>query len=310
MAFKRGRKRQNWVAVRVKENENPWVTYAKRQVYRKNNCINLVCVGAPGMGKSWGLLSYFNMIDPEFDIERVFFKASKLMTFFKEQKSMKGKPFLFDEAGIDANNLKWRDEINKGLNAFFQTGRHKNYVFGMTVPYLQFISKGVRTLMTSKFIAKGHTGNKTIIAPRLMEYNADLDMFYNPRLFVLGDNCFCNELHLPKPPKQLIKDYESAKKEFTSGLFDEISKRMKGHEDKEMRLTKTEFTERQETVLRLLKEGKTRDEAANVFGCSTVNISVHINRLKKKGIIFTSNNDGTYKINDYRTETSNNDENP
>jgi len=38
--------------VYYKEQQNPWVSYAKQQTLRKNNCINLICVGAPGSGKA------------------------------------------------------------------------------------------------------------------------------------------------------------------------------------------------------------------------------------------------------------------
>ena len=170
----------------MKDEENVWVSYAKRQVTTKNNCINLICTGGPGSSKSWSILSYFCQIDPDFDLnEQCFFKAKELMRAFQHDKVVKGKPFMFDESGIDASNQNWQDEINKGLKAFFQTARHRNYIFGMTVPFMSFVSKGVRCLMNCHWKAQSWTAdNLSKIAPYVLEYNGDYDKFYWKRLLV------------------------------------------------------------------------------------------------------------------------------
>lgn len=224
-----------WPSVKLIEGENPWVTYAKKRVYKDNNCINLICTGGPGTGKSWGLLSYFCSIDPDFDVnEQCFFKAKKLIRCFQFSKNLKGKPFMFDEAGIDASSLNWQDEVNKGLKAFFQTARHRNYIFGMTVPFMSFVSKGVRTLMTVHWKAQGWTSkNQTKIAPYVLEYNGDYDKFYWKRLLVkvrVGLD-YCNEIRLPRPPKEKEREYEKMKQEFTQNLFKTIADKIEAKEE-------------------------------------------------------------------------------
>jgi len=225
-----------WGAVKQIEGENVWVTFAKKQTSIKNNCINLVCTGGVGTGKSWALLSYFYLIDPDFDLnEQAFFKAKGLMRKFERGGVIKGKPFLFDESGIDANSSKWQDEINKGLNAFLQTGRHRNYIFGMTVPFMSFLSKGVRTLMNCHWRAEGWNSlNQTRVKPFMLQYNGDMDKFYRKRLIVKTDigSSFCNELRLPKPPRPIVREYEKLKKEFTAELFKDIGDKIESKEDK------------------------------------------------------------------------------
>jgi hypothetical protein len=143
---------------------NPWAKYMKEQVLKRNNCVNLVNTGAPGTGKSWALLSLFNQIDPDFQLEgNWFFSAAKFMKAVKSENHKPAKLWALDEARIDLNNLNYFNELNRGLNAFFQTARHRRYIFGMTVPFLDFVSKGVRTLMTTQFRAEGWVKRKNLI---------------------------------------------------------------------------------------------------------------------------------------------------
>ena len=194
------------------EGENVWVTYMKDQVFNRNNCINAIITGKPGSGKSWGMLRLGYEIDPDFKIEgNLFFKAGEMMRAIKEyydredltDEEKKGKIWMLDEAGIDLNNLSYFDQINKGLNAFFQTARHRNYFFFSTVPFMNFVSKGVRTLMTAHFEGVGYKENKTILVPRIIDFDGNQDYFYRKRLLV--KNTFnhvglCNEIKLKKPP--------------------------------------------------------------------------------------------------------------
>jgi len=212
----------SWPLVHKKPNENPWVSYAKQLIYKKNKCMNLVVVGEPGNGKSWGLLSYFHLIDPDFNLdEQLCFRGEKLLEFLDPDKGkmLKGKPFMFDESGIDLYNLNWRDDINTALNNFFQTGRSLNYIFGMTVPYMSFVSSPVRKLMTHKMIAEGWTkDNKSKFLGYKMEWNDDKKKFYHKKLhvyypiekFTMGTS----NIHFPKPPMKLITEYERRKKIF------------------------------------------------------------------------------------------------
>lgn len=230
-----------WPTIYKQDDENPWVTYFKRQVHYKNNCINAAVTGLPGMGKSWGLIYLLSHADENFSTERIFFRASKMLRWIdRDGLKKKGCAFMFDEAGIDATNLNWWDEINKGLNAFFQTGRSGNYIFGMTVPFLSYISKGVRTLMNCKFNAEGWTQeNLTKFRCHTLEYNGEVDKFYRKRLLVRDKttSAYCNEIRLPKADIKLIKEYEKMKIEFKKNLYSGIAKKLERFEEATWTLT-------------------------------------------------------------------------
>lgn len=281
--------RVKYPIVNLMKNENPWVTFTNRLIFKQNNCQNIVFTGAPGSGKSWGMLSYFCLLDPDFELEgNFFFRAKLLMKALKDGKFGAGKKWGYDEAGIDANNLKYYDAINKGLNALFQTSRHKNYVFGLTLPYLNMLSKGVRVLMTAQFRCVGwNKYNKTKIVPRALEYNGEIDKFYRKRLLIRdkGKVAYCNEIRLPKPPKNMIKEYERMKGEFTTGLYSDIYDEMEAQEQHQKSFRdRYLITDREEETLTLLKDGLLKRDVAEVLKCTVKNIEATITRLKKKGI--------------------------
>ena len=233
----------------------------KYMVYERNSSINAIATGKPGMGKSWGMLSMAQQLDPDFELEgNFFFNAGEMFKAIQQDDHKPGKLWLFDEAGIDLNNLRYFDEINKGFNAFFQTARHRNYIFMMSVPFMNVVSKGVRTLMTTSFRAEGwNRKNQTLFSPRVMEYNGDLDRFYRKRLLVRQGTQidFCNKIALRQPSKKLLEEYEALKKEFTGDLFSDIAQKIeafeKKNEDKKQTIV---LTDKQEDVLNLIKEGK------------------------------------------------------
>jgi len=280
--------------VHLKPGENPWVSYQKRQVLRNNNCINGILTGDPGSGKSFAMLSMAQAIDPDFELEgNMFFKAGLMMREIKryyEGPHKKGKMWLFDEAGIDANNLNFHDQINRGLNAFFQTARHRNYIFWMTVPHFGFVSKGVRNLMTSHFEAKGwiKETNMTRISPRVMQYNGNNDKLYRKRLMVKDPQStmgYCNEIHLPSPTQKIVKEYEKLKKEFTGDLFAEIASKIELQEDKKnSEVMGKQLTEKQDAMLDLIKRDRTPQMISVIQGISLQSVYSTLELIKKKGI--------------------------
>lgn len=296
-----------WDKVDYVEDENPWVTYCKYKVFERNNCINAIFTGRPGSGKSWAMLSLAHKIDPDFKLEgNWFFKAGKMMRAVKEYYDKDdckvGKFWCLDEAGIDLNNLKYHDEINRGLNAFFQTARHRNYIFFCSVPYINFVSKGVRTLMTSTFLTRGWTKrNQTKIMPRVLEYNPNKDYFYTKRLVVIKDKdkVMCNNILLPRPPAKIRREYEKLKKEFTSQLFEDTATRIENFEMKQYIGAKSVITEKQQEVLDYLKEGLTPNEIAIKQNIVVKNVYAKMTSLKKLGIRITCLN-GNYIVNDPR----------
>lgn len=288
--------------VQKKSDEKAWITYMNRQVHKRNNCINAVFTGVPGSGKSWAMLSMAEALDPNFTLEgNWFFKAGPMMRAIKEYyfgenaDPRPGKIWCLDEGGIDLNNMSFHDAINRGLNAFFQTARHRNYIFLMSVPYLKFISKGVRTLMTTHCRAEGWTKDSmTVIVPRVMEYNGDLDKFYRKRLVVIDENHnmqMCNKTHLPRPSDRLVKEYEQMKKEFTGDLFSDISASIDAYEAGEKTKSdkaagKITLTGNQEDVLAALKQGLNAQQVADKLNTHRRSVNAAMVSMRNKGFKF------------------------
>lgn len=294
--------RVKYPIVTKKEGEKAWVTYINTQIFKKNNCINAVFTGTPGSGKSWAMLSLAEQIDPNFTLEgNWYFKAGPMMEaikeyYFGENADPKpGKIWCLDEGGIDLNNMSFHDAINRGLNAFFQTARHRNYIFLMSVPYLRFISKGVRTLMTTHCKAEGWTkDSETILVPRVLEYNGDLDKNYRKRLIVRspeGHLSYCNKTHLPKPTSRLVAEYEQLKKSFTGNLFEEISSSINAYEGEakekaEKAKGKIKLTFNQKIVYDCIRAGKNIESLEESHAIALSTAKSCMSALRSKGFIF------------------------
>jgi len=291
--------------------EPPNVTWMNNRVNKKNGCNNCIYLGDPGSGKSYAMLSTACLINPDFELEgNFYFKAGQMMReirdYYKQNNPKKGKLWLMDELGIDGNNLKFMDAVNKGLNAFFQTSRHRRYHFLGTLPFMSMLSKGVRKLMTSVGDTNGwdKTTQLTNVAFRAMEYNDAYDKFYKKRIYVIGNEGLkpCNELRLPAPPKKILKEYESMKKEFTGDLFGEIADEIDAFEEKKMaKRYGKEATPKQKEVAELLERGRTPAEIAVIKGIALNTVYVDMRLLKKKGWKFEKEKDEiTGKLLQYR----------
>lgn len=278
------------------DGENVWVTFIKQQIYRKNNCINGIITGMMGSGKSYAMLSLASQIDPDFELQgNFYFNALEMMKdikkYYNEGTSKKGKLWIYDEAGIDLNNLSYHDSINRGFNAFFQTARHRNYICFCSVPFISFISKGVRTLMNVQWKADGwlKETSQTKVLPRTLEFNPETQIFYKKRILVQqkGSLDFCNLLLMDKPPKRILKEYERLKNEFTSKLMDDVTAKMEQtlNKAKEIELGRgNKLTPLQEKIVQLLVQGKDRITISKTLGFTPRTMYGHFASLRTKGI--------------------------
>ncbi len=294
-----------WPTIKLRENEHPWVSYFKQQTLVKNNCINAACTGMPGKGKSWGLIYLLSQADPTFNVDRIFFKASKLLNWVGEGNLTKQKPtaFMLDEAGIDAANVRWWDEVNRGLNAFFQTSRSSNYIFGMTVPFITLISKGVRNLMNVRFYADGYRKDHTIFKRGfVLEYNDDMDKTYKKKLYVIrkGGGLFCQGLKLPKADVELLKEYEKRKESFKLQTYQSISEKLKIYEEKEkIKLSGSNgsvLLKRQQEYYDLRWGGKNRFEVCEILGIGERSAQELERRIRQRGKYMPEDQETRQKI--------------
>lgn len=273
-----------WPTIRLKEGENPYVTYMKRQVLVKNKCINAIATGETGSGKSWGTLYLLSQADPTFNIDRVFFRASKMLEWIKGEDTLKGKAFMFDEAGVDASATSWWNDINQALKTLYQTGRRKNYISCLTVPYLSDISKGVRKYINTRFEADGYGNNLTKMRGYVVEYNGDMDKWYRKRLLVTyqGGSDYVKQLRLPKATESLLNEYEKKRNAFQKLLEDDLTIKLRKHEDKKIGKPQ-ELTDEEATIYKEALKGLSDQETADLLDLTLITYRNRKIDIKKKG---------------------------
>lgn len=208
-----------------KGNKYSLVRYARERIKKNKNFV-MCFTGPTGSGKSWCALSYAELIDDDFDIDRVVFRAKDLMELINSGKLKSGSVILWDEAGIDLSNRNWQSTMNKVINYLLQTFRHRNFILIFTVPYTDFLDAASRKLFHANFETVGINRQKKTctVKPKMLQYNANMNKFYAKYLKAIKNHrkVKIRRWAVPAPSKELIKKYEEKKLEFTSNLNKDI----------------------------------------------------------------------------------------
>lgn len=274
-----------WPKVMFKQGENPWVSLCKQRV-KANNSINAVVTGETGSGKSWATLSFARQYDPDWSLDRCYFKMSEFLQDLSDNKFKPGEFIMVDEGGVDLSSLEWQSEINKAMAPVFQTMRHRNLILFVTVPYLSFITKNVRKLVQSEFEVLGHgKNNLTKIMPRMVQYNGRLDKQYRKRLLVIKDgaSAYCDFIDVPRPDNDLVKEYEKKKRDFTTDVFKRSAERLRVHEKNASGEGRRMLTPYQQQIYDQFQGGKSAQEIAAQFKVSMQTIYHTLRAIGKKG---------------------------
>ena len=217
------------------------VRYIHRRIRNNKNFLATI-TGPTGSGKSWSALSMAELIDKDFTIDRVIFRAKDLMKLISNGNLKPGSVIVWDEAGIDLSNRNWQSVTNKMLNALLQTFRHKNFILFFTVPFHDFIDSSSRKLFHADFETQKINRNQStvIIKPKLLQYNSNLAKWYRKYLKVQmnGSIIKIKRWAVPKPSDKIIKEYEEAKNKFTKDLNLDINKQLEDLEPEETNIEK------------------------------------------------------------------------
>ncbi len=268
--------------------EYAWVEYVKQRVHEKNKNFLFIIVGPTGSGKSWASLSLGEMIDPDFNMEKVVFKAADVLNLVNSGTLKRGSFIDWDEAGIDLSNRDWQKKSNKVLNFLLQTWRHRGYILCLTVPYADFIDLSSRKLLHAEFETVSiNIRNKTCrVKPKFLQYNSDMKKWFKPYLKVLRPGYGAIKLKrwdVPKPSDALIEKYEAKKLEFTSQLNKEIGMSLSGSVGDTSESLKP-LTEYQTNILNLWKQGVFVGRViARTLVSTTSKVSENIKWMRGKG---------------------------
>src|SRR6056297_718230 len=227
------------------ESEYAWVRYIRDRLHNRNKNFLPMITGPTGSGKSWTALSIGEMVDDDFDEDRIVFRASELLELINSGNLKRGSVILWDEAGIDMSNRNWQSHLNKTMNYLLQTFRHRNFCLIFTAPYGDFIDTATRKLFHAEFETDGinRTKGTCAIKPKMLQYNAELKKWYKKYLKVIKDQSGMTKIRrwaVPKPSKEIIDKYERKKLRFTNELNTDLEATIKKLKAKKESMPKTE----------------------------------------------------------------------
>ncbi len=264
-----------------KDKEPSWVRYIKQRIRKNKNFLCFIS-GQTGSGKSYSSLRIAEMVDPNFNIERVVFSGTELMKLINSGTLKKGSAIVFEEAGIGLSNRNWQSTTNKMLNFLVQTFRHRNFILIFNSPYLDFVDAATRRLFHAEFrtMSIDFKEKKCKLKPQHIQYNSRLKKFYYKYLKVITPEGTIpvKRWNVSKPSKELLQDYEEKKTEFTDRLNAEIMKELE-----DANSNTKELTEKQKEVLDVLEDGNTMSNAAKILGKDVSSISRTVKYIEKKG---------------------------
>jgi len=213
-----------------KKKEKYWVSYIKQRINKNKNFLGFIS-GQTGSGKSYSCLSIGEMIDPNFDIDRVVFSGQELMQLINSKKLKRGSCIMFDEMSIDMDNRNWNSTTNKMINYLMQTFRYRGFIMLMNSPFLDFIDSKTRKLFHAEIgIAMiDYDKEECYLTPRIIQYNGRFQKFYYKRLKVKLPNGAFKPIDMwkvPKPSKDLLKSYEKKKDHYAQLLNKRIEKEL------------------------------------------------------------------------------------
>lgn len=201
------------------------------RVHKHNKNVLAIFVGETGSGKSYMALRLAEILDPDFDINRVCFDTENFLTILKngiETGTLKkGSVVLYDEIGISHSNRNFYESVNKALNFVFQGFRRENLITFMTVPKIKFVDLQTRELMhyliTPKKIDKKLSicyGTAYVVEQNPLLFGDEMTV----RKMLIdgpdGEGIFSvTQFGLTLPSEKLRLEYEEKKKEFMWDLY-------------------------------------------------------------------------------------------
>lgn len=266
------------------KDEPYWISYMKQRIKKNKNFLGFIS-GQTGSGKSYASLSIGEMVDPEFHVGRIVFGGRELMDLINSGELKKGSCIIFEETGVEMNNRNWASITNKMLNYLLQTFRHRNFIMIMNSPYMDFVDAGTRKLFHAEMTTTGINFTKKTcrLKPVLIQYNSRIQKFYYKRLRVIMKEGVVpiDFWNVPKPSKELVKQYEIKKTAYT----DDLNRRILEEFDREDRklMKNLQLSEIQKHTLDLLKEGMNASQIAEVRGVNRHVVKSTINAMRRKG---------------------------
>lgn len=275
--------------------EGLFLGYIKQRIKKNKNFLCAI-TGPTGSGKTYSSLKIAEVLDEDFNKDRIVFTPKEFINLLNNGNLKSGSVIVFDEAGVSLNNRAWQSIANNLIQYVLQTFRHKNYIVLFTAPDFSFIDKSSRKLFHSYMETKGinFTKKKCQLKPFMLQINqrsGDVYFKYLTTILPVIGETKIQSLSVGLPSKDLIKEYEIKKADFTRSLNEDIERKLQEKEDKESKDNELpELTERQEEIKTLFDEVNKPQDVADLLNMSLKGVYTHIKAIKKKGYSISTNN--------------------
>ena len=268
---------------------------------------NFVCAvtGQTGSGKSYSCLTLGETLDPDFNIDNVCFTPREFMDLVngKNKKLKSGSVILWDEMQVSMGHLDFQSIQSKAINYVLQTFRHRNFILLVSCPHLSFINASARKLLHAimETVSIDKDKKQVILKPLLIQTNQRTGDLYFKYLRVVTPEGVCplKRMRVGMASKELLKQYEQKKDEFTKKLNEDISRELEESDCK----SSNELTEAQSNIIEDLMEGLTIQEIVKKRNIIDKMVYSHIKYAKKKGIkIKAIKEEHSNKVDHYEVE--------
>jgi len=202
---------------------NPFVEKIYRDLNYNNYNFNGVFIGKSGSGKSWAALRLAEMVDKDFNANKIIFNVKDFMRMIVDKKINRGDIIVFDEAGVGVNARLWYSNVNRIANTTFQTMRNRNFGTLFTVPFTEYVDTQTRKMFHALFQAIKIDRSNRISTFKVskIQYSVHKNKYYFPKyeFNIKGNPFVLDKIKFRSPSRKLINAYEKKKAEFQEQLY-------------------------------------------------------------------------------------------
>lgn len=261
----------SWIKNRIKENRNA----------------NLIFTGQTGSGKSYSAMKLGEMLDPDFDIDKIVFDVKSFLELINQKPPLpKGSVLIFDDAGVGLSNREWSSLSVKIFGKLTQNFRYRNLITIFTVPAMDFIEKQTRMLIHMYFEMTQLQGVAKPLIPYHPYRGNDMLFFKYPKIWAAGYPVVINILHFALPSKTLVETYEEKKHSYMDRtnheFLEEIEKIGSGKSNTGKTSNAKEREIKRKAILELRKQGFSTYQIAEKLNMSQSSVQFIIKNFENK----------------------------
>lgn len=218
----------------------PYLYYMHKRARIKYNFQGTI--GEQGSGKSYWALLQALLLDPTFTKDRIIFSSINFLDALDmlEDRSLKGRVILWDDAGVGLPSSEWYAISNKVIQLVMQTVRTLHPTINFTMPDVSFIDAKQRHSLTSLIDCARNKENETKMRIYTLKRLRLIGKTIHRRfVFGLGmvkikygyvniEHCSFDQL------PEIFKDYEKIQRKFKYDTRSKLKDLLEGVQEKSL----------------------------------------------------------------------------